>query len=134
MMFPFEEQRLIARKKLLNSKDFLSFDKVPGFIINSFFGKCDYISRLIVVTFCVLNGLSPFQCFELCRFKDMSKVKLDKIISLYNYIKSEENRSRFYSYCVFYNKVLYINGDLRLNGKRIVNHNIFPRVCSNIFE
>lgn len=68
-MFRFEKQRLDARKKLLNSKDILNFDKVPDFIINSFFGACGYKTKLIVVTFCVLNGISPYQCFQFSIFK-----------------------------------------------------------------
>lgn len=126
-MFRFEKQRLLARRKLLNSKYITNFDKVPDFIINTFFGECDYKSRLLIVTFCVLNGISPYQCLLLCHLKSVSKVKLEKIEKLYKYLKKQENRSKYYSYCVFFDKVFYLNGDLRLHQTRVINHKIFKR-------
>lgn len=121
-MFRFEVQRVVARKKLLNSKDLLNFENVPSFIINSFFGSCTYQSRLTVSTFCVLNGISCDQCMEICRFKDLSAKDKNKIENLFIYLKKRENCIRYYSYSVHYKKILYLNGDLRLHGRRIVNY------------
>lgn len=121
----FEKQRLEARKKLLNSKDLLNFENVPPFIIDSFFGKCTYQTRLIVSTFCFLNGLSCSQCLEISRWRDISKNDINKINSFYQYLEKEENKKRYYSFSVHYRKVIFLNGDLRLYGKRIVNHNLF---------
>lgn len=123
-MFRFEEHRIIARRKLLNSKDIINFDKVPNFIINSFFGECCYKSRLTVVTFSFLNGISPSQCLEMCRFKFISKTDIQKMYDLYKYFKLERYSRRYYSYSVYFGKVLFLNGDLRLNKTRLINHNI----------
>ena len=48
IMHPFEEERVSARKRLLNRFDITSFDKVPNFIVNSFFGKYSYHKQLII--------------------------------------------------------------------------------------
>src|ERR1700744_3033682 len=47
-----------ARKQLLNDKDIINFNYVPEFIVNSFFGNCTYKNRLLVSTFCYLNGIA----------------------------------------------------------------------------
>lgn len=113
-MFKFEKPRVEARRKLLTSKDILSFENVPSFITKSL-GSCTYQSRLTVSTFCVLNGISYNQCLELYFFKALSAKDIRK------------NGVRYYFYCVHYKKVLFLNGDLRLHGKRIVNHNLFQK-------
>lgn len=126
-MEKFLSQKNNARRRLLNSRDFINFSTVPMFIVNSFFDECTYKKRLQVTCFCFLNGLSPTQCLELCFFKDLSKTDVKKIEDLYVYLNLKNNITRFYSYSVHYKKVFYLNGDLRINGKRIVNHYIFKR-------
>lgn len=123
-----EDATTSSRRVQLNSKDVTSFNKVPKFIINNFFGKCTYKSRLIATTFCVLNGVSPEQCFMLCHFIDLKRTDIEKIKQLYNYLKLEENSRRYYSYCVHFEKVFFLNGDLYLNKQRVTHHNIFPRI------
>lgn len=46
-MFRFETQGLSARKRLLNRSDVMSFVRVPGFIVNSFFGASSYHKQLL---------------------------------------------------------------------------------------
>lgn len=121
----FEKERCEARRKLLNSRDVISFETVPLFIVNSFFGQCTYLKRLHISTFCFLNGVSPSQCQLICFFDDPTLINNHKIEALYNYLKLKQNMERYYSYSVHYKKILYLNGDLRLHGQRILHHNLF---------
>ena len=47
-MFKFQEQRVKARKILLNKADVITFDNVPDHIVDAFFGTCSYKNRLII--------------------------------------------------------------------------------------
>ena len=87
-MFRYQVQRVAARKKLLNRFDFIRFDDVLNFIIDSFFGSCTYKSRLLTDTFGWLNGLHIDQLLELCRWNDTKAAENGKMKSLYTTFES----------------------------------------------
>lgn len=108
-----------AQKKILNDKDIINFNDVPKFIIESFFGKCQYKTRLIVSTFCFLNGISMDQLLELVHWSDTSKQDESKIRHLYCYFELDRYKEKYYSYNVHRRMVMYLNGDLRRFGCRV---------------
>ena len=122
-MFRFEKQRVAARKRLLNRVDVIRFDTVPNFIINSFFGSCTYKSRLITTTFAVLNGISIDGFFDLIRWSDFSDREKAKVIALFLDYEKPHYRNRYYSYNVHYKLVMYLNGDIRRMGQRVISNN-----------
>ncbi len=109
-----------VRKYILNEKDIISFNNVPQFIIDSFFGKCNYKNRLLVSTFCYLNGIAIDQLFELVQWTDTSKQDKEKIRHhFYTYFKLERYQQQYYSFNVHHGSVMYLNGDLRRFGSRV---------------
>lgn len=74
-MFRFRAKRVKARKILLDKCDVIVFRKVPDFIVDSFFGECNYYKRLIVCSFSFLNGISFFQLITLLQWKQLSDLQ-----------------------------------------------------------
>ena len=108
-----------TRKNTLNDKDIVNFNDVPAFIVHSFFGKCDYKNRLLVLTFCYLNDIAIDQIFDLIQWNECSKKDKDKIRHLYSYFELDRYREKYYSYNVQRRMVMYLNGDLRRFGCRV---------------
>ncbi len=108
-----------SQKQTLDDKDIINFTDVPEFIIQSFFGKCTYKSRLLVSTFCYLNGISMDQLFELVQWSDTSKQDESKIRHLYYCFELDRYKEKYYSYNVHRRMVMYLNGDLRRFGCRV---------------
>lgn len=119
-MFNFQKQRVQARKIFLNRFDVINFDDVPDHIVDAFYGSCTYHNRFIVSTFGSLNGLHIDQVFELVRSKDISQTEINKIIFLYGDLEKPRYQSDYFSYNVHNKLVMYLNGDIRKFGERIV--------------
>lgn len=120
------ESKMEARKQLLENKDVINFNNVPDFIINSFFGKCDYKNRLLVSTFSYLNGISIEQMFDLIQWTDTKKTDKDKLRLLYSYYETDQYRQKYHSFNVHLGVVMYLNGDLRRFGCRVPK-----KICEN---
>lgn len=118
-MFPYQAARVEARKKLLNRADIATFNNVPDFIVDSFFGGCTYKKRLIVSTFCYLNGFSIEQLLTLVRWNDVKKEDRNKIRSLYGYFEIPRYKEKYYSYNIHFQMVMFLNGDLRRFRERV---------------
>lgn len=118
-MHPFEEKRAEARRRLLNRADAISFHGVPNFIINSFFGQCNYKNRLITCTFAYLNGIDAEQLLAMVFWKDIKKQDEAKVKKLYIYFEKPEYQARYYSYNVHTKLVMFLNGDIRKYGVRV---------------
>ena len=114
-MFTFQSQRVAARKRLLNRYDVISFDEVPEFIVDAFFGSCTYKSRLITTTFGFLNGINVDLLISLVRWHDLRQTEVRKMEILYETFLKQN----YYSYNVHYKQVMFLNGDIRKFGKRI---------------
>lgn len=108
-----------ARRNLLDEKDVINFSNVPEFIVEAFFGKCIYKSRLLVSTFCYLNGISIDQLFQLIQWKDTSEKDKIKIRQLYSYFELDRYKENYYSFNVHTGVVMYLNGDLRRFRRRV---------------
>lgn len=109
-----------ARKKLLNRFDVLSFDKVPQYIVEAFFGVGCYKERMIVTVFGYVNGLSIDQIFSLIRWKNFTDKKKMKMIALFNlYLPLQRYQVKYYSYCVRRGAQVFCDGTLRINGNRL---------------
>lgn len=100
------------RKALLDNKDIINFTDVPEFIVNSFFGKCTYKNRLLVSTFCYLNGIAFDQLLELIQWTDTTKKDREKIRHLYSYFEMDHYKQNYYSYNVHRKMVMNLNGGL----------------------
>ena len=115
-----ERKKREARRKMLNAVDVISFIRVPDFIIDSFFDKSSYKKRLIVASFCVLNGI-PFSISQkLIKWIPFESVNIIKVKDLMeNYLILPLYRSRYYSYDVTTSCVRFLDGSVRLYGKKI---------------
>lgn len=118
-MYPYQKQRVAARKTLLNRDDVVRFDEVPDFIVDSFFGSCTYKNRLITTTFGYVNGISIDQLLGLCRWKDTKNAEKEKMKQLYKTFDGTRYQQTYYSYNVHKKLVMFLNGDVRKYGKRI---------------
>jgi len=116
-MSHFLANRTQARKILLEKCDVISFRNVPHFIADAFFGQCTYNKRLIACTFCYLNGLSPYQLFQLHRWSDFKKVDHNKIEALLRDFEQPAYQAKYYSYNVHHGLVMFLNGHIRKNSK-----------------
>ena len=116
-----KEKKLKARINYLNQYDLINFSNVPDFIVNAFFDTCTYKSRVIVSSFGFLNGLDSQSTIKLCHHRDIKELDKQKIIALFEYYKHPENAFRYYSYSIIERVVMFLNGDLRTNGKRVIN-------------
>lgn len=114
-----KKNRMQACRRLLNGMDITNFDRVPEFIINSFFGQGTYRERLLVTTFGFVNGLSTDQLFLLLRWKPFRKDHQIKIIDLYKGLEDPVHGRRYYSFNVALGLVVFCNGDIRKHGTRI---------------
>lgn len=119
-MFRFEEQRIAARKRLLNRKDLMTFDTVPDFIVNAFFGDSSYKNQLIVCTFGFLNGIEFNGLMTLICWKKVDDSRKRKMESLYRDFEKPEYQRRYYSFSVHYKLVMFLNGNVRKFGQRII--------------
>ncbi len=122
-MFKYQQHRVAARKRFLNRFDVINFEDVPDHIVDAFYGSCCYKTRLIVLTFCYLNGLHIEQVFELVRWKDIRQSDKDKMIALQQDFEKPRYKDNYYSFNVHYKLVMYLNGDIRKFGTRIVKSN-----------
>ena len=113
-----ENNRINARKILLNKSDTINFSHVPGFIIDSFFGKKSYKAQLIVCVFAFVNGISESQLFQLIRWIPFTKTHYKKISDLLLWLENSPNAHKYYSYNVILNQIVFCNGDLRKYGER----------------
>lgn len=114
-----EVKRTEARKILLNRSDVTSFSTVPSFIIDAFFGPCDYKKRMLCCTFGFLNGVDADQLLTIVRWTDTKKEDVGKVKALYLDFEKPEYRSKYYSYNIHFRRVMFLNGDLRKNGTRV---------------
>lgn len=120
-MFPFEKQRVEARKRLLNRYDVTTFDSVPNFIVNGFFDGSSYANQLIVCTFGFLNGIEIDQLISLVQWKNVNESRKKKMKALYiDFETKPEYRERYYSFNVCRKLVMFLNGDIRKFTQRIV--------------
>jgi hypothetical protein len=113
---------LEGRKKRLNTFDIIHFDKVPEHIVNAFFdyGHNHNKTRLIVATFAFLNGICYDDLIRLLHWRDFElrdKLKLKALLE--NYLTQAKYQTNYYSYSVVRNLVLFLDGKLRLYGKRM---------------
>lgn len=113
-----ESNRLNARKILLNKSDIINFSNVPGFIIDSFFGKRTYKAQLIACAFAFVNGISESQILQLIRWIPFTKTHEKKVTELLLWLAYSPNAHKYYSYNVELNQVIFCNGDLRKYGVR----------------
>jgi hypothetical protein len=125
-MLTEEQQFLIkvnllkAQRLRLDSFDIVTFDRVPHFIVEAFFGKCTYKKRILVSIFGYLNGILPESILEMVQWKDKEKSDVDKVQQLMTkYLPTVEYQQRYYSYNIITGTVMYLDGKLRLHGKRI---------------
>lgn len=122
-MYPFEEQRVKARKRLLNRLDIITFDSVPNFIVNCFFGESSYHSQLIVCTYGYLNDIEINLLISFVRWTDLNEKRLRKMKVLYlDFEAKPQYREKYYSFNVVRRLVMFLNGDIRMCGKRIVKN------------
>jgi len=73
--------------------------------------------RMIACTFCYLNGMSPYQLFQLNRWSDFKQVDRNKIEKLLRDFAQPAYQARYYSYNVHYGLVMFLNGDIRKYSK-----------------
>lgn len=118
-MSNFEAKRTEARKILLNRADLTNFTTVPAFIVDAFFGPCDYKKRMLCCTFGFLNGIDADNLLTLVRWSDTKKEDKAKVKALYLDFEKPNYQSKYYSYNIHYRRVCFLNGDLRKNGRRI---------------
>lgn len=118
-MHPFQENRVKARKILLENIDVIAFRNVPDFIVDSFFGDCTHKNRLLVCVFSYLNGISKYQLFQLIRWKDFNQKNRNKIEMLLLDLERPEYQAKYYSYNVHHGMVMFLNGEIRKYGQRI---------------
>jgi hypothetical protein len=115
-----EESRLKARRLRLNSFDVCAFNEVPGFIIDAFFGEGTYKTRLLVATFGFLNGIQIEDLLKILHWKPLRNTDVAKIKHLYDpFFKLPLYRKKYYSWSIINKKVMFLDGALRLNGRRI---------------
>ncbi len=112
-MFRFQNKRVKARKILLDKCDVVVFRNVPDFIVDSFFGECNYKKRLIVCTFAFLNGISLYQLLLLVRWKQLSNLHKNKIVILLEDFSKTKYQEKFYSYNIHHGLVMYLNGNVK---------------------
>lgn len=116
-----KRNRVRARKIRLNSYDCCCFDEVPDFIVEDFFGKSTYKNRMTVTSFAFLNGIQLWQLVKLIHWRPKEDKDINKVIKLYNDFETQlEYRQRYYSYDVISNNVTYLDGHLRLHGRRVL--------------
>lgn len=118
-MYPYQKQRVAARKRLLNRDDVIRFDEVPDFIVDAFFGSCTYKNRLITTVFGYVNGISAEQLISLNHWNDVKEVEKEKIKQLYISFNGPRYQQQYYSYNVHTKLVIFLNGDIRKFGKRL---------------
>lgn len=114
-----KRKKLDAMKKFLNKMDITDFSKVPDHIVEAFFEKASYKSRMLVTVFVFVNGININQLFELLKKKLLTKEDKTKIIYLFNALKNPVFSYKYYSYNVIRNLIIFCNGDIRRYGKRI---------------
>lgn len=114
-----QKNKINAMKRRLNSYDVCQFDKVPDFIIESFFNNSSYRKRLFVAEFAYLNGIQLDDLFKLIQWSSISRNDVKKITALYEiYFEDETYRRKYYSYCTIRNVVSFLDGTLRRYGTR----------------
>lgn len=114
-MFRFQAKRVKARKILLDKCDVIAFRKVPDFIVDSFFGECNYYKRLIVCSFSILNGISFFQ-LTLLQWKQLSNLQKKQMKALLADFHKPHYQAKYYSYNVHHGLVMFLNGKVRKYG------------------
>jgi hypothetical protein len=115
-----QKNRIKAMKRRLTSYDFCSFNNVPNFIVEAFFGKCTYSKRLIASTFGYLNGILLEQVIEMQQWTDITisdRNKMDDLMN--NYFKQPRYRSKYYSFEIIRGLVCYLDGTVRYYGRRL---------------
>lgn len=81
--FSFEEQPLPARRKIMNRYEVIKFDRVPGFVVNAFFGESSHKKQLLISTFGYLNGIGVQELTRMIRWTDTTDGKKKKIEQFY---------------------------------------------------
>lgn len=114
--------KLMARKKVLNSFDYANFFNVPQFIVDAFFDGSNYSNRRIVCSFCFLNGIQLHEMFELVHWPVLSKSDEVKMKDLYSYFEKDYVKQKYYSYSAAEKAVMYLDGSLKMSGKRFENN------------
>lgn len=112
-----QKNKLAARRTVLQRKDLVDFTYVPDFIINSFFGSCNYKNRLHVSTFCYVNGINFEGLLKLIHWNDVRDCEIQKVKSLMTVdYEKDQYRQKYYSYCTRRKLVVYLNGNVRYFG------------------
>lgn len=112
--------KIEAMKRRLNSYDVFRFDNAPDFIVKAFFGQSSYRKRLLVSTFGYLNGIQWEDLLEILQWRKFRHDQMKQIKDLYLiYFEKDEYRRRYYSYDCHRGVVSYLNGALRMHGRRI---------------
>lgn len=115
-----EANKLEARRRNLQRFDLVDFSRVPAHIINAFYDRPSYLKRLLVAVFGFINGLSYDQLISILFWKPRRQSDDDKIKYLYDItFEKERYRKEYYSYSVIRNAVVFIDGTLRLYGRRV---------------
>jgi len=115
-----EANKLEARRRNLQRFDLTDFSRVPAHIINSFYDRPSYLKRLFVSVFAYINGLSYDQLISILFWKPRRQSDDDKIKYLYDVtFKKERYMKEYFSYSTIRNAVVYIDGALRLYGRRV---------------
>lgn len=118
----FEKQKFEARRRYLNHLDVVEFRNVPAFIINAFFDQGSYHKRLIVTTFGFLNGINYYNLSRMIKWTNKTQQDMRKVEDLLeNYLVKPEYQKKYYSYSVIRDCVLFLDGALRLYGRRVEN-------------
>lgn len=110
--FRYEEQRLPARRKLLNRYEVIKFDRVPGFIINAFFEESSYEKQIQISTFGYLNGIGVRELVRMIRWTDVTENKKNKIEMIYDTLDKPRSKTLYYSYDVFHDTIMKLDGTI----------------------
>jgi hypothetical protein len=74
-----------------------------------------------VVAFCLLNGINEYNAWKLISWTDVSSKDRQKISGLFSYMAKDENKMRYYSYCVHTGLLHFLDGKIRYYGKILDN-------------
>jgi hypothetical protein len=72
----------------------MSFDNVPGFIIEAFFGDYNNKNILLVATFGYLNGIQIDVLLSIVKWKQVTLKDINKLKALYVDLAKPEYNSR----------------------------------------
>lgn len=121
-MDPYFKNRVSAYRRLLNPLDIVNFDRVPDHIVGAFFGPCTYKKKMQVATFCIINGISDHSMYILIHWTDIKSSDKYKLKGVYDYLSNlnSTNRHKYYSYDIQLGRLVYVTGEFRKYGHRVL--------------